>query len=83
MSLTIPADVQDRVNAILKTGLHASEEEILRAAVAALEERDADLAAIQAGIDSLENGRARPFADFDAEFRKRNQIENHIKEDNT
>jgi Arc/MetJ-type ribon-helix-helix transcriptional regulator len=76
MSLTIPADLQQRVNALLGTGRYASEEEILRAAVAALEDQNADLASIQSGIDDMENGRYRPFADFDAEFRKRNQIEN-------
>jgi Arc/MetJ-type ribon-helix-helix transcriptional regulator len=75
MSLMIPADVQERVNALLGTGLYASEAEILRAAVAALEEQNADLRAIQGGIDDMENGRIRPFADFDAEFRERNQIE--------
>ena len=76
MSLIIPADVQKRVNALLRTGRYASEEEILRAAVAALEEQNADLTAIQAGIKDMENGRYRPFADFNAEFRERNQIEN-------
>jgi hypothetical protein len=60
----------------LGTGRYGSDEEILRAAVAVLEERNADLAAIQAGIDDMENGRYRPFTDFDAEFRQRNQIEN-------
>jgi Arc/MetJ-type ribon-helix-helix transcriptional regulator len=78
MSLIIPADVQERVNALLGTGLYASEEEILRAAVAALEQQNADLAAIQGGINDLVNGRYRPFADFDADFRKRNQIENDV-----
>jgi Arc/MetJ-type ribon-helix-helix transcriptional regulator len=77
MSLIIPADVQERLNALLGTGRYASEEEILRAAVAALEEQNADLAAIQSGINDMENGRYRPFADFDAAFRERNQIENH------
>jgi Arc/MetJ-type ribon-helix-helix transcriptional regulator len=75
MSLIIPADVQERVNALLGTGRYSSGEEILRAAVAALEEQNADLTAIQSGIDDLENGRYRAFADFDAEFRQRNQIE--------
>jgi Arc/MetJ-type ribon-helix-helix transcriptional regulator len=77
MSLTIPADVQERVNALLGTGRFGSEEEILRAAVAALEEQQADLTAIQNGINDMEKGRCRPFADFDAEFRTRNQIENN------
>lgn len=63
------------MNALLGTGRYASEEEILRAAVAALEEQNADLSAIQGGINDMENGRYRLFADFDAEFRERNQIE--------
>jgi Arc/MetJ-type ribon-helix-helix transcriptional regulator len=75
MSLTMPADVQKRVNALLETGRYASEEEVLRAAVAALEEQNADLVAIQRGIGDMENGRIRPFGDFDSEFRERNQIE--------
>jgi Arc/MetJ-type ribon-helix-helix transcriptional regulator len=76
MSLTIPADVQERVNALLVSGRYASEEAILRAAVAALEEQNADLTAIQSGISDMENGRHRPFIDFDAEFRERNQVGN-------
>ena len=75
MSVVIPADVRERVNALLGTGLYASEEEVLRAAVAALERQSDDLVALQRGIDDLENGCSRPFADFDAEFRERNQIE--------
>jgi Arc/MetJ-type ribon-helix-helix transcriptional regulator len=76
MSLTIPADVQEHVNALFGTGLYASGEEVLRAALAALEQQNADLAAIQGGINDLQNGRYRPFADFDTEFRERNQLEN-------
>jgi Arc/MetJ-type ribon-helix-helix transcriptional regulator len=76
MSLVISADVQQRVSALFGTGRYASEEEFLRAAVTALEEQNADLAAIQGGIRDRENGRYRPFADFDAEFRERNQIGN-------
>ncbi len=74
MSLTIPADLQQRVSALLGTGRYASEEEILRAAVAALEDQNADFAAIQSGITDWEKGRSRPFAAFDAAFRQRNQI---------
>lgn len=75
MSLTIPADVQQRVTALMGTGLYASGEEILRAAVTALEEQNAALTAIQNGINDMENGRYRAIADFDADFRKRNQFE--------
>ena len=75
MSLMIPADVQERVKALLGTGRFASEEEILRAAVAALEEQNADLTAIQGGINDMEAGRYRSFADFDADFHKRHPSE--------
>jgi Arc/MetJ-type ribon-helix-helix transcriptional regulator len=75
MSPIFPADVQERVNALLGTGQYASEAEVLRAAVGALEAQNADMAAIQDGISDMENGRYRPFAEFDADFRKRNQIE--------
>jgi Arc/MetJ-type ribon-helix-helix transcriptional regulator len=77
MSLIIPADVQERVDALLGTGRYASEEEILRAAVTVLEQQDADLTAIQGGINDMENGRYQPFAAFDAEFRERNQLEDN------
>jgi Arc/MetJ-type ribon-helix-helix transcriptional regulator len=75
MPLVIPADVQKRVSALLGTGRYASEEEILRAAVGALEEQNADLSAIESGLNDMEKERYRPFGDFDAEFRQRNQIE--------
>jgi Arc/MetJ-type ribon-helix-helix transcriptional regulator len=74
--MTIPMDIQQRVSALLGTGRYASEEEVLRAAVAALEVQNADLAAIQAGIRDMEHGRYRPFAEFNADFRKHNQLEN-------
>jgi Arc/MetJ-type ribon-helix-helix transcriptional regulator len=68
--------MQQRVNILLETRRYASEEEILRAAILALEKKNADLTAIQSGIDDMQNGRYRPFADFDAESRNRNQVEN-------
>jgi Arc/MetJ-type ribon-helix-helix transcriptional regulator len=76
MNLIIPSDVQDRVSALLETGRYSSEGEILRAAVTALEEQNADITAIQGGIIDMEQGRYRSFADFDVEFRERNRIEN-------
>jgi Arc/MetJ-type ribon-helix-helix transcriptional regulator len=76
MSLSIPADLRARVSALYGTGRYVSEEEILRAAVAALEERNADLSSIEAGIADMEKGRYRSFADFDADFRTKNQVEN-------
>ena len=74
--MTIPTDVQQRVNALVVTGRYLSEEEVLRAAMAALEERNEDLAAITSGIDDMEHGRCRPLDEFDADFRQQNQIGN-------
>ena len=36
--------------------------------------RDADRLAIQEGLDAFKAGRHRPFEDFDAEFRTRNNL---------
>lgn len=74
MALGLPTDVQDRVNALLGTGRYSSEAELLREAVAALEEKNLDLSAIQKGINDMENGRYQPFSDFDGKFRERNQV---------
>ena len=76
MPLIIPADVRERAQVLLESGRYASEEEILCAAVAAPEDQNADLTAIQSGVQNMENGRCRLYADFDAEFRERNQIGN-------
>jgi Arc/MetJ-type ribon-helix-helix transcriptional regulator len=70
MALVIPADVQQRMNLLMGTGRYASEEEVLRAAVAALEQKNDDLTAIQGGINDMETGRCRPFAEFDREYRQ-------------
>lgn len=66
----------ERVKALLGTGRFASGEEILRAVVAALEQQNDDPTAIQNGIAGMEHGRYQLLAEFDAEFRKLNQIEN-------
>jgi len=76
MPFILSADLQERVNVLLSTGHYRSEEEIVRAALTALEEQNADLAAIEAGVREMEQGHYRPFAEFDAEFRERNRIEN-------
>ena len=75
MPLIISADLRQRVDALMGMGCYSSEEEILCAAITALEEKNADLMAIQSGHSDMESGRLRPFAEFDAEFRERNRIE--------
>ena len=58
----------------MKTGQYKSEDELLREALRALKSRDAELAAIQEGIDDMEAGRMKPLREFDQEFRERKDI---------
>ena len=74
MSYSFPPDVGQRIHSQLERGCFQSEDDVLRAAIAALERESEDLAAIQAGIDDIAAGRFRPFAEIDAEFRKAHQI---------
>ncbi len=71
MSYAFPSDLQHSIQALLATGRYDSEDAVLRSAVAALRQREDDLAAISAGIADMEAGRYRPLADVDAEFRKK------------
>lgn len=78
MSYPFPPDVGQRVNNQLAKGSYQSEDEVLRAAMAALEREHDDLAAISAGIEDVKAGRYRPFSEIDIEFRKRHNIPRSI-----
>ena len=68
MSLQVPADVESSVRAFVANGRFADEGEVLRKAMAALQQRELDLAAIQEGIDDFEAGRYRPWEEVKAEL---------------
>jgi len=74
MGYILPADIDQSIQSLLATGRYASEEEVLRDALSVLKKRDEDVAAIQAGIDDIQAGRYRSFAECDADFRARHQI---------
>jgi Arc/MetJ-type ribon-helix-helix transcriptional regulator len=74
-TLLIPLDVRNRVQAFVDAGQYASEADVVRAALDALEMQTSDLEAIQAGIDDMSAGRCRPFEEFAAEFENRNGIQ--------
>jgi putative addiction module CopG family antidote len=74
MSQQLPNDLASAIQSFIATGKYASPEEVMREALAALRQRDEDVAAIAAGIEDMEAGRYRPLAEFDAEFRKRHDI---------
>lgn len=78
MSYPFPPDVGQRVNSQLAKGTYQSEDEVLRAAMTALEREHDDLASISAGIEDVKAGRYRPFAEIDAEFRKKHNIPRNI-----
>jgi predicted transcriptional regulator len=70
----LPPDVQQRVKRQLATGQYHTDDDVLRAAMTALEREHEDLAAIKAGIEDMEAGRYRPFSEIDAEFRAKHNI---------
>jgi Arc/MetJ-type ribon-helix-helix transcriptional regulator len=74
MNYQLPSDLTQTIQSLLATGKYASQEDVLRNALDALRRRDEDLAAITAGIEDMEAGRYRPFAEIDAEFRQRHDI---------
>ncbi len=74
MPYAFPTDVSSRVRKQLEDGLFQTEDEVLRAAMSALEREHDDHAAIQAGIDDMEAGRFRSFIEIDAEFRRKHQL---------
>ena len=78
MNYPFPSDVEQRVQSQLETGLYPAEEDVLRAAMTALERERDDLASIQAGIEDMEAGRYRPFAQIDTEFRQKHNIPDKV-----
>jgi predicted transcriptional regulator len=47
---------------------------VIRQALDSLDWQDQERAAIQEGIDAWQAGKVRPWAEFDAEFRAKNNI---------
>ena len=70
MNLQVPADIEASVRAFVTSGQFASEEEVLRNALAALKHQR-NVAMIKQGVADLEAGRYRPFDEIDAEIRQR------------
>ena len=74
MSYELPTDVTQTIDTLLATGRYSSVDEVLRDALAALRQREDDVAAIEAGLADVEAGRYRPFSEIDTEFRLRHDI---------
>lgn len=70
MTYQLPPDVDQIVRDRIASGLYQSADEVLRDALAALADRDAECAAIQLGIDDLQAGRVRSLTEVDESIRR-------------
>jgi predicted transcriptional regulator len=73
MGYQLPPDLESAF-ARRMTSDRTEMEQVLRQALSALDARDVEIAAIQEGIDAMEQGRTRPLEEFDREFRLKNGI---------
>lgn len=71
MAYQFPSDVAKSIRERMSEGNYSSEDDLLRDALEALAARNADLAAIQAGIEDMEAGRTRPLADVANDIRRK------------
>ena len=74
MPYAFPPEIAEPVRRRVTSGQFSSEDEVLKAALRALDDRDTELAAIQAGLADLEAGRVSSLADVDARLRARHTI---------
>ncbi len=71
MSYQLPPDLEERIRKQMSDGNYDTEDDVLRDALEALDARNADLAAIHAGIDDMEAGRMRPIGDVADDIRQK------------
>ena len=71
MDYQFPPDVAKSIRQRMTEGDYDSEDDVLRDALEALASRRADLAAIQAGIDDMQQGRMRSLADVADDVRRK------------
>ena len=74
MPESFASDIVQRIDAQVATGQFASHDEVIRAALSALEQQQEDWEAIELGITDMEAGRYRPFSQVDAELRSKHNI---------
>jgi hypothetical protein len=74
MPYQLPPDLESEFSLRARDGGYANIEQVLRTALMALDSHDAEVAAIQEGIDAMERGEVRSFDEFDREFRLKNNI---------
>jgi putative addiction module CopG family antidote len=74
MAITINPELDRRIQEKLATGLYKSVDDVLSAALRALDEEEQTIAAIAEGNADFEAGRYETWEEADAEFRKKHGI---------
>lgn len=74
MPYAFPPEIAEPVRRRVTSGQFLSEDEVLKAALRLLDERDEELAAIQEGLADLEAGRVSSLADVDVRLRAKYAI---------
>ena len=74
MPYAFPPEIAEPVRRRVTSGQFRSEDDVLRAALHALDERDEELGAIQEGLAALDAGRVSDLADVDARLRAKYAI---------
>jgi putative addiction module CopG family antidote len=75
MGISLTPEFERFVQGKIALGLYRSEEEVLQAAIEALDAQEQILAAIAEGYADFQAGRFRPLEEADAEFRARHDIQ--------
>jgi hypothetical protein len=70
MSYAFPPDIKQLIDQNMATGIYASEEDILQAALHALTDYHATIADIRQGMDDNDQGRGEPLASAMTDIRK-------------
>lgn len=74
MSISLTPDLTRLIQEKLATGAYRTEEEVLQAALRALDAQEQTIAAIAEGYSDFEAGRVRSFEEADQEFRERHGL---------
>jgi predicted transcriptional regulator len=70
MTYQLPPNLDQRIQAHLALGGYQTPDEVLTDALDALEQCNADLVSIQAGIEDEQAGRVKPLSEIDRDMRQ-------------
>jgi putative addiction module CopG family antidote len=74
MAIMLNPELDRRVQEKLASGMYQSADEVLSAALRALDEEEETIAAVKEGYEDFKAGRYKPWEESDAEFRGKYNI---------